>query len=291
MKRVRGARCPVCRNSDSKAVYDDELGDAAPTVDYDFSPETRKTYRIVECLECAHRFVNPMPAVAHLYRDNVDAVYLASLPQRRRSAQCWLELVRTYAAPNADSLIDIGCATGVFLDEAARRYRVEGVELSRWAADLASERHEVHRLPLTELATGDAFDIATMWGVIEHLEEPRMEIKAVHHILKTAGLLFIYTGNRDGRIPRLLGKRWWWYQGMHLQYFSEATLTRLLRESGFSVVAVHRLPVFFSPESLGRSLNRYRVMRPLVWLLQRCPQRFLIRVTLSGEMVLIARKA
>lgn len=77
---------------------------------------------------------------------------------------------------------------------------------------------------------------------------------------------------------------------MHLQYFSRRTLTQLLKQSGFDVIAVHRLPVFFSLSSLGQSLNRYRLFSPLVWMMKKLPQNpMLIRLTLSGEMLIVAR--
>jgi len=66
-------------------------------------------------------------------------------------------------------------------------------------------------------------------------------------------------------------------------------LTQLLESCGFFVVGRHRLPVFSMP-SLAQSLNRYQVMWPLVWLLQRLPWRGLIRLLLSGEICFVVRK-
>lgn len=290
MRQHLQAVCPVCDSPNNKKVYDDELGDALPTVDYNFSPQTRKTYQIVECVDCSHQFVHPLPNLTNLYQENVDDAYLKSAPQRRRSALEWLRILTAYASPEASSLIDIGCATGIFLDEAAHRYRVEGIELSAWAADLASSRHQIHRIPVSEMKTDRHFDIASMWGVIEHLDYPATEISAVRELLNDSGLLFIYTGDRNALLPRLLGKRWWWYQGMHIQYFTKSSLTRLLQSCGFAVIGQHRLPVFFSVPSLAQSLNRYRMMRPLVWLLKNLPDNGLVKLSLSGEMLLVAQK-
>lgn len=250
MRQNLQAACPVCDCPNHKKAYDDELGDELPTVDYNFSPQTRKTYQIMECVNCSHQFVHPLPNLAALYQENVDDAYLNSAPQRRRSAQEWLRIVTTYA-PEASSLIDIGCATGMFLDEAVYRYRVEGIELSTWAADLASSRHRIHRMPVSEMKTERRFDVTTMWGVIEHLDNPQKEITAVHQLLTDSGLLFIYTGDRHALLPRLLGKRWWWYQGMHIQYFTKSSLTMLLQSCGFAVIGQHQLPMFF----------RYRLLR------------------------------
>ena len=76
MKQHLQAVCPVCDSPNNKKVYDDELGDALPTVDYNFSPQTRKTYQIVECVDCSHQFVHPLPNLTNLYQANVDDAYL-----------------------------------------------------------------------------------------------------------------------------------------------------------------------------------------------------------------------
>jgi len=283
--------CPVCSGGSAFKVYDDELNGKVPPVDYAFSPQTRLTYQIVECSDCRHQFVNPLPNLEQLYTDNEDPVYLSSVPQRRVSAHRWLQTVRQYCPLGSRSLIDIGCATGVFLDEAATEFDVEGIELSRWAADFASSRHVIHRRPISELGLKSRFDVATMWGVIEHLENPKKELEAVHRCLRKSGVLFVYTGDRTALLPRLLGKRWWWYQGMHIQYFSRSSLTYLLKECGFTVIDHRRLPVYFSLSSLAQSLNRYRIAKPAVSILRMLKlERTLIRLTLSGEMLLVARR-
>lgn len=76
--------CCVCDSADHALLYEDELGDTLPLVDYDFKPETRLTYRIVKCLNCGHVFTNPMPCPTKAYEDSFDEVYLATRFQRKR---------------------------------------------------------------------------------------------------------------------------------------------------------------------------------------------------------------
>ena len=123
------------------------------------------------------------------------------------------------------------------------------------------------------------------------MENPASEIQAAKAHLVKNGLLFVYTGDRSASLPRILGKRWWWYQGMHIQYFTKSSLQRLLVSEGVEIVDTQRLPMFFSLHSLGQSLNRYKLASPFVWLLQRFPKnRIFLRLRLSGEMLLVARK-
>lgn len=285
--------CPVCNETDVVEKYADQLLGYSPTVDYDFNPKTRLTLRIVECLECRHQFVPSVASLNDLYEGNMDKVYLESLTQRRKSAEVWLSIVKKYCATSIGrrSLIDVGCATGVFLDSASSTFDVEGVELSHWAAAIAAQRHRIHHKPLSSLTLTRKFEIATLWGVIEHFSNPRQELSAIRNVLTTDGLIFIYTGDRSALIPKLLGKRWWWYQGMHLQYFTKHSLSRLLQETGFTCIGSERLPIYFSLSSLGKSINRYRIAAPLAKLLARFPpERFIIKLKLSGEMLVVAKR-
>jgi 2-polyprenyl-3-methyl-5-hydroxy-6-metoxy-1,4-benzoquinol methylase len=77
-------------------------------------------------------------------------------------------------------------------------------------------KHEVFRHPVSQLAVKQKYDVATLWGVIEHLEKPGDEVRAIRQILHEEGLLFVYTGNRKTWLPKFLCKKWWWHQGMHI---------------------------------------------------------------------------
>jgi SAM-dependent methyltransferase len=213
--------CSVCGAQTHSVLYEDELGDDRPPVDYNFSRDTQKTFQIVKCNECGFVYTNPMPMLSGSYVENVDAVYMASTRQRRATARASLK--RIVKLKPAGTLLDVGCAAGLFLDEAAAFYQVEGLELSTWAADLAAAHHPVHRQPLSQLDLHDRFDVITLWGVIEHFEQPRIEMEAVFKALKPGGLVVIYTGDVEAWLPRLLKRRWWWFMGMHLSYFSQRT--------------------------------------------------------------------
>lgn len=284
--------CPVCLTTNPFERYPDELQGSFPTVDYEFTPLTRLTYRIVECLNCGHQWASPVPQVEVLYTENKDETYLATQQQREKSAETWLSIINsTVTQSAAHTLLDVGCATGIFLDKASEHYTVCGVELSDWAAKLASRNHEVWRQPVSRYHANRRFDVVTMWGVIEHLENPREEIGAISKLMNAGGYLFIYTGDRTAILPRLLGKKWWWYQGMHVQYFSKAGLQRLLENFGFEVVKTQNLPIYFSLQSLARSMNRYVALKPIIWILSRSLlASFTVRLVLSGELLMVARR-
>lgn len=135
------------------------------------------------------------------------------------------------------------------------------------------------------------FEVVTLFGVIKHFEYPRAELENIAKLLKPGGLFVIYTWDVDAWLPRILGKRWWWYQGMHLFYFSYQTLRSILEHSGFQVIGRKNHVVFFQRFSLANSLNRYWFGKFLVPLFNAPGvKNFMISLRLSEEMLVFSRK-
>ena len=144
-------------------------------------------------------------------------------------------------------LLDIGCSSGLFLDEArAAGFEVRGAELS---ADTAAFAREPLRRSTCTPATGatagiadGSFDVITLFDVIEHLPDPLGELRAIRRLLKPGGLLLQSTPNIDGLFPRLsyaLAKRldYWPHPEPphHLYQFSDRTLAELTERAGYEV--------------------------------------------------------
>jgi 2-polyprenyl-3-methyl-5-hydroxy-6-metoxy-1,4-benzoquinol methylase len=285
----RDVPCNLCGSELFDELYPDELGDRIPPLHHGFAEETSRTYRIVKCKRCGLVFTNPMPELSKHYTNTVDDAYVQSTPQRRKTSEYAVEVLARHKP--SGRLLDIGCNTGVFLDAAAERYEVEGIELSEWSADIASERHKVHRQPIEELNLERQYDIVTMWAVIEHLEDPRAELEYIFDAMTPGGIAAFYTPDIDSYLARLLGKRWWSFLGMHLFYFSRRTLTCMLEEVGFEFVEYRRHRVWFQLFSLASSFNRYRIGRLIDPILTSKPLRSIfVPLELSGEMLLIVRK-
>lgn len=284
------SKCGACHSTTFHEKFPDELGVNSPSLDYAFSPHTRKTFRIVECDNCGHQFCDPMPNLESGYEDTVDFTYLSTKEQRTKTAKSSLKILNAYL-DRGSQLLDVGCNAGFFLDVASKRFDVEGIELSNWSADLVSKNHQVHRQPLSSLRFTEKYDAITLFGVIEHFSDPSLEIAAAFQALRPGGYIFIYTGDKNAILPRLLKKKWWWYQGMHLQYFSKSSLRQLIERTGFVYIHSSRFPLFFSLNSLSTSMNRYPLLRPISKILaSRLLKSIYIRISVSGEMMLIAKK-
>jgi len=231
-----------------------------------------------------------MPNLIDDYTSTEDVVYLASREQRIQTSRNRVATIARFLPPGSE-LLDVGCAAGFFLDVATNEFKVEGLEISHWAANQASKNHTVHRKPLSKLEFNERFDVITMFDVIEHFSNPAEEIAAAQRALKAGGYLFIHTGDVGSLSARILRKKWWHYQGMHLQYFSKKSLDMLLKRFGFEFVE-HRLnPVYFSLRSLAQSLARYPITRPLqLILLTKLLRSIHVKLAISGELLVVYRK-
>ena len=75
--------CPICGSNKYNVLYEDNLSPNRPIFGYDFSPRAKKTYRIIQCLECSHAYCSPTPKDIYKdYIDVVDNIYLKGVSSR-----------------------------------------------------------------------------------------------------------------------------------------------------------------------------------------------------------------
>jgi 2-polyprenyl-3-methyl-5-hydroxy-6-metoxy-1,4-benzoquinol methylase len=137
-------------------------------------------------------------------------------------------------------LVDLGCGGGFFVQVAGGSgWQALGLEPSEEAARAARRNQGVRviagQLEHTPL-TGERFEAATLFDVLEHVDAPRACLREVRRLLRPGGVVMIETPNMAGWIPRLMGSRHPWVRPPeHLTYFTAATLRRLLETTGFHV--------------------------------------------------------
>jgi ubiquinone/menaquinone biosynthesis C-methylase UbiE len=103
-----------------------------------------------------------------------------------------------------DTIIDVGCYTGIFVHEAARRFpdkTVIGVDYSEDNIRIAQllypdmqdrfRRMSVYRLEIADASV----DCITLQEVLEHLEGAALAIKEVNRVLKLGGVLVVSVPN------------------------------------------------------------------------------------------------
>jgi SAM-dependent methyltransferase len=165
--------------------------------------------------------------------------YAGKADQLRREFRRTLRALTRYVP--SGKLIEIGCAYGYLLDEAARTFTVSGVEISdaARAACVARELDVVRDATPEFLAARGPFDAAVMLDVIEHLSDPGDVLARLHGAMRPGGHLLLTTGDVGSVLARLMGRRWrLMTPPQHLWFFSPKTLTALLDRHGFRVRVV-----------------------------------------------------
>jgi hypothetical protein len=284
--------CPVCNSIKLKEKFADSLGDNLPTFNYDFSKNLRDTYRIVKCLECTHHFATPRHKNLYLNYDStqIDQIYLDLQHQRIATDHKVIKEILKYV--RSGKLLDIGCATADFLSIAQNYYDVEGLELSAWSSKIAAEKGLlIHKCLLKDMGARQHYDIITLWGVIEHFEYPKDEIAHISRLLKKDGLVFLWTGDISSITAKIFGRKWWYFQGQHIQLFTKKSLNKLFADNGFIEVACNKYPYTLTMQSLSNSLKRYPVFNILQPIIQHKSLRNVtLTVKLPGEIFSAYRK-
>lgn len=163
---------------------------------------------------------------------------------RKANIQTTLERIETRMPLRGCRVLDVGCASGWFLEEArARGAIVHGIEpqeshvrLAR-AAGLAVD----HGFFPADLANMGPFDLIAFNDVFEHLPAPDKAIGEVERLLKPGGLAVINLPSSAGFLFRVSGllnaaglsgtSDRLWQKGMtspHISYFSPSTLQKLV---------------------------------------------------------------
>ena len=237
--------CAACGNPYHVEVYPArERLDALPDLSrYSCSSRSARSHgQILRCLQCGLTFMKPKLSPQQLLQEYArveDPGFIDDIEVRERMFERNLSRLRHHVRPG-ERWLDLGSYCGAFLSVARRHgLRVEGVEPSRWAAEQARRRSAapVYTGTIDDLpADVGSFDAVTLWDVLEHLSDPVGELGKVYRLLKRDGTLMLSTLMIDNWFARLLGSRWPWLMDMHLFYFTDATLARVLQQAGFTVV-------------------------------------------------------
>ncbi len=198
--------------------------------------------RIVACLGCGLVYTNPQLApqeVLSMYSQVEDRTYLDNVDARVETFKYNLGAIQ-HLLPPKGRLLEIGSYCGVFLKMAAERgYEVLGVEPSVWASGYARDTMHIPTVTgsIDDLPAGERpFDVVCAWDVLEHVADPHAELTRINGRMNDGGILAFSTLDYKNWYPQLMGERWPWMMDMHLYYFDQKVMHRMVEQAGFRML-------------------------------------------------------
>lgn len=257
------------------------------------------------CDGCGLVFVDPLPTPEELQTfydadyadaDGMGRALVAQEAMARTTARYRLSVVRDLVA--GERWLDVGCSTGLFLEEVNRAgFRAIGIDLSRPAVAEAQARGlQASAATVEQFDAGQPFDVVSGFDVIEHVLDPVRFLHAVRRLLRPGGTLVLTTPDTRSLSCRLLRSRWYFYlPQIHMFHFHRRNLARLLAREGFEGVRASRIGKALT---YSYSLQQFAASNPLIhraWqaaglVLPRSWRSRVFRVPI-GEMMVTARKA
>ena len=203
---------------------------------------------LARCRACQYVFLPRTPELPQQIADLYAGDYFTGAEfgdyesQRPTFARNFQDYLRRMALAGATRgrLLEVGCAYGFFLEQAGTSFDAIGLDVNANAI-AAAQRLGAGALcaEFLDYQPAGPFDVVCMWDTIEHVLEPRAYLEKARDVLAPSGHLFLTTGDIGSLVARLRGPRWRMiHPPSHLNYFSRATMTRLLNDVGFDVLSI-----------------------------------------------------
>jgi 2-polyprenyl-3-methyl-5-hydroxy-6-metoxy-1,4-benzoquinol methylase len=224
---LRSRNCPVCEAPPGKGLF------------------VKDGFRHVRCPNCSLIYVSLILREDLMYKYWREELAWNRVLQSEAQMEIdqvkynyGLDLVSAYL--DVGKMLDIGTGTGFFLKLAASRgWETKGLELNIESAEsLKNEGIEVivKPLELSDLGSG-AFELVSLWEVLEHVAEPKTVLSEVRRVLTATGIMLILVPNSSSLVTRLLHEKSKTFGGhSHLNHFNPKSLTNLLEGLHFEIL-------------------------------------------------------
>jgi 2-polyprenyl-3-methyl-5-hydroxy-6-metoxy-1,4-benzoquinol methylase len=251
--------------------------------------------RLVRCVHCRLMFVNPRPAFEDLARQYESGYFQCPTPtfggyedydadrgEILRTFRRRMAALAPLASRERPRLLDVGCATGIFLELVRDLgWHGEGIDISDYALGRARDKGlDVRRAtsPASVHAPG-SFDVITMWDLIEHVPDPTELLAECRNLLRPGGVIALSTPDAGSLAARVLRRNWLGFRSIdeHLYFFTRETMSRMLETAGFQVREFHRVGKYLR---LPRLIERMRFYSRMAALLLRTADRLMPNVAL-----------
>ena len=210
-------------------------------------------FNILECKNCGIYLLSPKlpskemeryyPEEYICYQGAIeDDPHFLSRLNRNGALQKRCKII-TKISDKPGKILDVGCATGIFLNGMEKRgWEGKGIEPNQSAAEYAKQRFGLDvfcgylfdaNLP------DDYFDVITIWDVLEHVPDPGQLMCEIYRLLKPGGVVIATLPNGKAW-ERFIFKEYWvgWEIPRHYRTYTPTTITNFLKEQSFNDIRI-----------------------------------------------------
>jgi 2-polyprenyl-3-methyl-5-hydroxy-6-metoxy-1,4-benzoquinol methylase len=153
-------------------------------------------------------------------------------------------IILTYEIKSKKLLLDIGSGMGHFIHYMSLNgWRTMGIEpsiaYSHYGREILGEdlkQGDFLTIPITE-----QFSVVTLFHTLEHVDDLRTFIDKIHSLLLPSGILLIEVPNIESPFARIQQNLWGAIDPFaHRYYFTETTLSRYLKDAGFTILTIQK---------------------------------------------------
>lgn len=202
-----------------------------------------------KCENCQLVFLYPLPSLKEknffnkkIYGEKKNLInYLEKEEYWRKRARKILKKISLFVKNGQKpKLLDVGCYSGIFLDEARKwGWEVRGIEQEKEAVKFVIKRFNLPIINKDFLKVDfkEKFDVITLIDVFEHFSNLSLVLKKIKTLLTLDGILFIQCPNIESLMFKITKKNWHWLlPEVHFYHFSLFSLKKILKENGFKIV-------------------------------------------------------
>jgi 2-polyprenyl-3-methyl-5-hydroxy-6-metoxy-1,4-benzoquinol methylase len=239
-----------------------------------FFETTDRTFGYRSCTNCRCLFIDPVPHERELAKFYPSNYWWNSSPALLTRLECLYRRVAlrdhvTFIGRAAAMLpryrrpirlLDVGCGSGALLGLLVQKgFEVVGFDMSKEAAAIAKADHGVHVITGGRLQDGKflsgAFDVVSLFHVVEHVSEPRDLLAEVRRLLHSRGRVVLQVPNIESWQFKVCGGRWHGLDApRHVINYSNRAIRRLLSDSGFRVCRTRHFNLRDNAPALASSL-------------------------------------
>ena len=178
---------------------------------------------------------------------------------RKISLKQKLKLINSFNSEEK-KLLDVGCGTGDFLQEAKRNsWGVSGIEPNAQARAIANNKTDNSVFEIDELLKFqvESFDVISLWHVLEHLPNLDEQIQIFKKLLKPNGTLIIAVPNYKSYDAKYYKEFWAAYDvPRHLWHFNKESISKLVSKVAMEVVKTK--PMYFDAFYVSLLSEKYK---------------------------------